>query len=436
MYKPLVKNVIFPITEFLCGRKTVSNLSDLEKSQWLAPAELKEIQLVKLKQLINHAYNNSLFYKRRFDEIGILPSDIKGLGDIERLPFLTKEDVRLNLSAMVDNKNLRHCRIISTGGSTGVPLRLYMDERRRGYDFACMMRFQRWWGHDIGDKQAIIWGWPNEFVLPGVKKILYNRIYLSAFELSHDSMERFYRKLLKFKPSLIWGYATAVYTFSKFLKEKQLNAGALKIKTIIATGDVLYGYVRAFISSVFNCPVANHYAARDGGVIAGECRQGNMHIHAENVIVESVERELVITHLENYAMPFIRYRIGDLGVLGNGLCPCGRGLLLLESLQGRANDVLVAPSGKSVHSLSLVYIMRDIKNIKKFKVIQEEKDKLVIKVVKEPGFADIDTGYIVSKIKNLMGNGVNIFFETVDEIPDEPSRKFKWVISNVKEDNN
>jgi phenylacetate-CoA ligase len=249
-------------------------------------------------------------------------------------------------------------------------------------------------------------------------------------------MEYFYRKLLKFQPELIWGYATAMYTFSKFLKDKQLDTNSLNIKVIITTGDLLYDHVREFINSVFNCPVANHYAARDAGVIAGECPKGNMHIHAENVIVESINSELIITHLENYVMPFIRYRIGDIGILSEELCPCGRGLPLLKSLEGRTNDILLTPSDKSVHSLSMVYIMRDIKNIKQFKVVQEERDRLVIKIVKESNFAEVDAVYIIRKIKELMGKEINIFFEFVNEIPKEPSGKFKWVVSNVRKNNN
>lgn len=436
MYKPLVKNIIFPVVEYLYRRKTLSNLSELEKTQWLTTAQLKKLQLTKLKQLVKHAYNNIPFYKKRFQEAGILPEDIKELEDIKNLPFLTKQDVRLNLSTMVDNKNLRYSRIVTTGGSTGVPLRLYMDERRRSYDYACMMRFQRWWGQDIGDRQAIIWGWPNEFVIPKIKKILYNRIYLSAFDLSNTKMEHFYYKLLKFKPPLVWGYATAMYTLSKFLNDKQLNTKQLNIKTIITTGDVLYDHVRKFIGSVFNCPVANHYAGRDGGIIASECVCGNMHIHAENVIVESIDSELTITHLENYVMPFVRYKIGDIGTLDEEQCRCGRGLPILKSLQGRANDILIAPSGKRVHSLSIVYIMKDIRNIRQFKVIQESKDKLIIKLVKESESVNVDTEYIEQEIKQLMGFKVHTFFEFMKEIPKERSGKFKWIISHVKANNN
>ncbi len=432
MYKPLVKNIIFPTIEFLYGRNTLRNVWELEKTQWLKPEELKKLQLVKLRKLIGHAYENVPFYKRRFDKLGILPSNIRKFDDIKKIPFLTKEDVRLNLSGMIANKYLRNSRLISTSGSTGIPLRLYMDKRRRAYDLACMIRFHKWWGLDIADKQAILCGWPHEFVVPPIKKILFNRIYLSAFELSEDNMRLFYRRLFRFRPKTIFGYAFSIYTFAKFLKENNFDTRPLNIKLVITCADVLFDHIQELISDVFACSVANHYGARDGGNIAHECPYGNMHINSENVLVEPVDSELVITHLENFVMPFIRYKIGDKGALSEETCKCGRGLPILKSLEGRTSDMIVTPSGKKVHSLSLAYIMKNFKGVRQFKIIQEDKNKLLIKLRKENDTTQIDTQSISEKIKKMIGEELDISFEISSEALQDNSRKLRYVTSYIK----
>lgn len=432
MYKPLVKSIIFPAIEFLYGRATLHNVRELEKTQWLKSEELKKLQLVKLRKLIDHAYENVPFYKKRFDESGILPSCIREFDDIKKIPFLTKEDVRLNLSNMVANKYLKNSRLITTSGSTGIPLQLYMDGRRRAYDLACMIRFHKWWGLDIGGKQAIIWGWPNEFVVPSIKKILFNRIYLSAFKLSEDNMRLFYRRMLRFKPKTIFGYAFSIYTFVKFLEENNFDARALNIKLVITCTDVLFGHIRELISGAFGCPVVNHYGARDGGVIADECPSGNMHIHSENVIVELVDSEIVITHLENFVMPFIRYKIGDRGTVSEEICKCARGLPIIKSLEGRTSDMLVSPSGKKVHSLLLAYIMKDFKGVRQFKIIQEDKNKLFIKFSRENDATQIDTQSIADRIRQIMGEDLAISFEISNEMLQDNSRKLRYVTSYIK----
>lgn len=432
MYKPLVKSIIFPAIEFLYARDTLRNIRELEKTQWLKCEELKKLQLAKLKKLIGHAYENTPFYKKKFAEWGILPFNIREFDDIKKIPFLTKEDVRLNLSDMITNKYLKNSRLITTSGSTGIPLRLYMDKRRRAYDLACLIRFHKWWGLDIADRQAIIWGWPNEFVVPSIKKILFNRTYLSAFQLSDDNMRLFYRRLLRFKPKTIFGYTFSIYTFVKFLEENNFDARALKIKLVITCADVLFDHIRELISGAFGCPVANHYGARDGGVIADECPSGNMHIHSENVIVETVDSELVITHLENFVMPFIRYKIGDRGIASEEICKCGRGLPILKSLEGRTSDMLVAPSGKKVHSLSIAYIMKDFKGVKQFKIIQDDKNKLLIKLQKENDAAQIDTQSIADRIKQMLGEDIDISFEISNEMLQDNSRKLSYVTSYIK----
>jgi phenylacetate-CoA ligase len=216
----------------------------------------------------------------------------------------------------------------------------------------------------------------------------------------------------------------------------------LGIKVAFVTSERLYDEQRQQISKTFGCPVANGYGGRDAGFIAHECPAGGMHITAEDIIVEVLSAqgmplpegeagEIVVTHLATKDFPFIRYRTGDIGVLDNKLCSCGRGLPMLKEIQGRSTDFLVSQDGKVMHGLALIYILRDLPWVRKFKIIQEDLDLTRVLVVAdaklEPqGVENIKTGF-----KARLGQGVSVVVEQVEEIPPEKSGKFRYVVSKV-----
>ena len=217
----------------------------------------------------------------------------------------------------------------------------------------------------------------------------------------------------------------------------------LGIKVAFVTSERLYDEQRQQISKTFGCPVANGYGGRDAGFIAHECPAGGMHITAEDIIVEVLSAqgmplpegeagEIVVTHLATKDFPFIRYRTGDIGVLDNKLCSCGRGLPMLKEIQGRSTDFLVSQDGKVMHGLALIYILRDLPWVRKFKIIQEDLDLTRVLVVAdaklEPqGVENIKTGF-----KARLGQGVSVVVEQVEEIPPEKSGKFRYVVSKVR----
>jgi phenylacetate-CoA ligase len=188
--------------------------------------------------------------------------------------------------------------------------------------------------------------------------------------------------------------------------------------------------------------VANGYGGRDAGFIAHECPQGSMHITAEDIIVEIIDPrgapvprgeagEIVVTHLATSAFPFIRYRTGDIGVLDSKPCSCGRGLPLLKEIQGRSTDFLVAKNGTVMHGLALIYILRDLPQIRNFKITQESVDLTSVSVVSDGGLNGELVGKIVQGFKARLGQEVEIRVEEVKEIPSEKSGKFRYVVSKV-----
>ena len=216
----------------------------------------------------------------------------------------------------------------------------------------------------------------------------------------------------------------------------------LGIKVAFVTSERLYDHQRAQIAKTFGAGVANGYGGRDAGFIAHECPEGGMHISAEDIIVEIVDPagkvlpagesgEIVVTHLATHDFPFIRYRTGDIGIIDDHLCACGRGLPLLKEIQGRSTDFVVAHDGTVMHGLALIYILRDLPEVVSFKIIQESRERVRVLVVPAGPLTTAVRGTIDEGLHARLGREVTVEIEEVDEIPSERSGKFRYVVSHV-----
>lgn len=216
----------------------------------------------------------------------------------------------------------------------------------------------------------------------------------------------------------------------------------LGIKVAFVTSERLYEEQRNVISRIFGCPVANGYGGRDAGFIAHECPAGGMHLTAEDIIVEIVDRdghvlapgqvgEIVITHLATSDFPFIRYRTGDMGALSTTLCACGRGLPILEEIQGRTTDFVVAADGTVMHGLALIYPIRDLPGVAAFKVIQHSLNHTEVQIVANGDYSPAVANSIQSGIQARLGKNVTVDVQKVEAIQPERSGKFRYIVSHV-----
>ncbi|MCD4698965.1 MAG: phenylacetate--CoA ligase family protein, partial [Phycisphaerae bacterium] len=337
----------------------------------------------------------------------------------------------------------------NTGGSSGEPLIFYLDKRRQAYDKAARMRTHRWWGVRPAEREAYVWGAPVELNkqdrLKQFRDWLTNELLLSAFDLSEQSVGWFVDRLQRFRPKCIFGYPSSIALMCQLAGQAGLKLTNLPVKVVFSTAEVLYDNQKQIISEAFGgVPVVNGYGSREGGFIAHECPEGRMHITSENVIVEFVKDgnpvgpgqsgEIVVTHLDNYAMPFIRYRTGDIGRPSDETCPCGRGLEVIEDLTGRSTDFIIAPDGRWVHGLALIYVIRDIPGVGQYQIIQMDMDSICVRIVLENGFPADGHERIRDGITDRLGAEVRVDVEEVSEIAQDPSGKFRYVISQVAHD--
>ncbi|MGB0714984.1 MAG: phenylacetate--CoA ligase family protein [Phycisphaerae bacterium] len=445
MVANLAHNLIGRIHEKLVGRRTFSCLSELERSQWSSPQDVRAAQRNKLRALLLHAYENVAFYRDRLKQIGANPWIDDPRAILERMPFLQRDDIRLNRQSLVWQNCPGGLHPYNTGGSTGEPIMFFFDRRRQAYDQAARIRSHRWFGVDLGDREVFLWGSPIETGgHRGFKKWrdwLLNQFILDAFRMSPDRIRRYWELLGRLRPSCLFGYPSSLALLAE---SRPATFGSWQPRAIFVTGEVCYPHHRKLLEEVFDAPVADGYGSREAGFIAHQCPEGGMHITAENVIVEimgpkgpsepGTSGEIVITHLDAYAMPFIRYRTGDHGRLREGRCACGRGLPLMEVIEGRSTDFLQLPDGTIKHALSVIYPIRSTKGVRRFRVIQQADGSVDVNYEasgEEGTTASTTTIELEKQVRHVLEEQVPVRAEPVKEIPPSGSGKFRYVISHA-----
>ena len=444
-YTKIVTSLIFPFHEWLKKHDTVAVKKEMELSQWWSMEEIVELQTQRLKQMLQNVNEHVPYYKRLFAQIKFNPEDVTNAADLQSLPFLTKEVIRKHIDELKAD-NASGLSRFNTGGSSGAPLIFFIGKERVSHDVAAKWRATRWWNVDIGDPELVVWGSPIELDAQDRIKLIRDRLLrtklISAFEMSNQKLDEFVKTIIDFKPRMLFGYPSSLSLIADYANKRNIDVSSLGVKVAFVTSEKLYDHQRKKIESTFSCKVANGYGGRDAGFIAHQCPEGNMHITAEDIIVEIVDSngkvlpigeagEIVVTHLATKDFPFIRYRTGDVGILSNDSCKCGRNLPLLKDIQGRSTDFIVSQDGTVMHGLSLVYVLRDIIGIESFKIIQEDVYNIQILIVKNEEFSINIEKSIVSDFRKRLGASVHVIINYVEEIPREKSGKFRYVVSNV-----
>jgi phenylacetate-CoA ligase len=445
LYTGVVSKWLFPVHERIKRHDTVAVRRQMEEVQWWPAQRLAELQLQRLRALLQDVAVHVPYYRELFAQAAFDPATVQSTADLQRLPFLSKAVIRAQTEGL-KHRFAQGLSRFNTGGSSGEPLIFFIGKKRVTYDVAAKWRATRWWGVDIGDPEIVVWGSPIELggqdrIKHWRDKLLRTRL-LPAFEMSEAKLDTFITSIRKTRPRMLFGYPSALTHIARHAQRRGIAMDDLGIGVAFVTSERLYDEQRATIGSVFGCKVANGYGGRDAGFIAHECPAGGMHLGVDDLVVEiinsegqvqppGVAGEIVVTHLSTNDFPFIRYRTGDIGALGATPCACGRGLPLLQELQGRSTDFVVAADGTVMHGLALIYILRDLAGVKAFKVVQESRVCTRVLLVTEDGFAADAPSRIVHGFQQRLGADVTVLVQQVDAIPAEPSGKFRYIVSHA-----
>ncbi|MFV2055868.1 MAG: phenylacetate--CoA ligase family protein [Thiohalomonadales bacterium] len=445
IYTKLVSKVLFPLHEKMKGHDTVKIRNKMEKQQWWSRDNLEKLRVQRLRRLLMSAGNKVPYYCDLFAKLEFDPKTVESVDDIQALPFLTKNIIRENFEKL-KAKDARNLSKFNTGGSSGEPLSFYISRERVSHDVAAKWRATTWWNVDIGDPEVVVWGSPIELGAQDKIKHVLDKLFrttlFSAFDITDRTIEEFITLLKTIKPKMLFGYPSSIAYMASYAERKNIVVSNLGIKVVFVTSERLYDNQRETISRIFSCPVANGYGGRDAGFIAHECPSGGIHITADDIIVEIVDNndnvlplgesgEIVVTHLATSDYPFIRYKTGDVGILDENTCSCGRTLPLLKEIQGRTTDFVIAKNGTVMHGLSLIYVIRELAGIETFKIVQESIDKTTLTLVVTNEFDKKNETLICREYKKMLGELVQIDIQYVSSIAREKSGKFRYITSNV-----
>lgn len=442
VYNFLAEKMLYQSMDLMSGSTVSRNIKELNKTQWMSNSELIHMQNKKFLKLINYAYQNVPFYRKKWKEAGVKIEEIKSINDITKLPIIYKKDVKSNTESIKSKKfSSFKTRESKTGGTTGTPMSFYLQRESWSMIVAGVVRGRTWSGYRLGDKYISIGGSsiiPDEHKSSGKKiwKNLERHYGISALGLSPLGIENYIKFIQQNNIRYLRGYPSAIYIISKYISENDLHIP--NIKAIFTTAEVLNDSYRTHIESTFQTKIFDEYGVRDGGCLAMECdaHQG-LHITCEKGITESMDNngnnttkigELVHTDLYNYAFPFIRYNVEDLGTISFEKCGCGRELPRIISLEGRTTDIISFSNGIVWSGPALIHIFKDF-DLCKYQLIEKSKDNIRVLVIPGKTFDTAERNKLTSILAHNAGPDVLIEIEDVESIKETKSGKMKVIIS-------
>jgi phenylacetate-CoA ligase len=441
----LIRNAIGPLWARWERSPYLGHYRRLRRLQYDDPAAVRARQWAAVLSLLEHAHATVPFYRDRLDRAGLTTAGLRSFDDFRRLPVLTKADLRAHgdrlLSGRYDRSRLG---VKKTSGSTGVSVQVLVDEDSLQWKRACTLLANEWSGYCFGEAMAMVWGNP-EHLRHGWRGWLRNALHqrathLDTLKMDEAALARFVTGLRRRQPPLIFGHAHSLYLLAEYVRR---TGGGVRPRAIISTAMLLHAWQRQAIEEVFGCRVTNRYGCEEVSLIACECeRHDGLHVNADGVYVEVLRDgrpaapgeagSLVVTDLTNRGMPMLRYQVGDVGVLADRRCPCGRGWPLLERLEGREADYVVTPAGELISGISLTEnFALHVPGLAQLQIVQESVRRFRFRVVRGPDFGPASLRRLTELVAQRFGPGVDYACEYVDAIAPEPSGKYRFCVSRV-----
>jgi phenylacetate-CoA ligase len=366
------------------------------------PRELRDARkLVALRKLVDHARGTVPHWREAGLPAG---ADLRALTDVARLPFTEKAAIQEHPQAFLSTAKLGRLVPKTSAGSTGAPLTIWKTRPAMTLELAATWRAYGWAGIRVGDRRGLFWGVPHGAKAQRRARMIdavCNRRRVSAFRLDAASLDQALAGMRRFRPRWLYGYTTVLCEFAEHLRRRG-EAPGFKVACIVSTAELLTKARRRLLEEVFATRVYDETG------------------------------EIVVTELNNYAMPLIRYRLSDFGLLAAAPCSCGRTLGVIENIYGRVMDVLVDRRGRRFHGERVTYLVEEAAarglDVRQFQCAQEAVDHFRIRLV--PGNADVGAveRYLESRFKEEIDPEARFEFEVVEAIARTPSGKQRVIM--------
>ena len=409
---------------------------------------LAKYQNDKIREIVKYAYENVPFYREVFKKHEAKPSDIRTASDLSKIPILSKEDIKHNTPRMV-SKQFEAARLkrVSTSGSTGEPLTIYLTGRDEEFRKAKHLRSNVALGQKARDRWVVITG-PQHFgETQRFQKLIGIYVPTSVSVFDDDATK--VSTIQRLKPHILDGYSSSLFLLAK--EVKRLGVETIRPKFVIGGSELIEDYQRLFIEKTFGASFYDQYACVELERLAWQCKEkSGYHMDADSVVMQFVDEngdevasgekgEVVCTSLFNHAMPLIRYSIGDIGVADNEECPCGRTLPLMKIMEGRKDSLIVLPNGAVVTPHILCLHMEGLKFfsfIDHYRIIQKDANVIEIDLKMRGDFdeeaVERELATHFAEMLSIGTDELAFKVKLVDIIPLDKSGKLSTVVSELR----
>jgi phenylacetate-CoA ligase len=416
------------------------------------PGEARQsLRAQRLMQLLRHAARHVPHYRKLLVDREIVRGDVIDLDRFGDLPPLSRSVLQSSYETLKsDDLGSRHWYKNSSGGSTGEPVAVVQDQDYNAMGIAMTETHLAWSGRESGESMIKLWGsdrdvlsgtlgWRNKF-----SGFIRNHRWANSFKMSESAMLRYLKWIKQHRPVLIEAYADSAFELARFANARGTQISG--VRHVITSAGTLHPSMREEISRAFGCPTLNRYGCREVGDIAGErAENGGLEVFDYCNLVEVVkadgrpcqegeEGDVLVTNLTNFAMPLIRYRLGDRAVvdkLSDGPLTC---VERLQTVSGRSTDAFIMKDGSTVPGYFFVHFLAVVHEagwLRKTHIVQRDYDDVVVKMVVKTAPVQSALDEIVGSLRIVLGQSCNISFETLNDIPAMKSGKYSYVVSHV-----
>lgn len=441
-----------PLHKWLISKNARTIYLQLKALEYSSKEELEIYQLDRLNRLLHHAATRVPYYRRK-QLADSLPTTLSDVSELSQWPLLSKSDVRENLyfDLFSEQHMKRQMHKISTSGSTGQPFTTYADKYQLEVRFATTLRALEWTGWRFGDRQARLWHQTigmsySQIIKEKIDSLFMRRIFIPAFDISSQNINNFVARIRKHKPVLIDGYAESLNFLATYVAEG--NKPGFSPQAMMSSAQALPDNVRARIEDAFKTRVFDKYGSREFSGIAYQCEKSDdHHVMAESYVVELVTEgrpsrigeigEILITDLNNYSVPLIRYRVGDLAeAVDNSVpCECGRNQPRIGKIQGRTQAIVICAGGKWMPGTFFAHFFKDYEPlVRLFQIHQTQVGSFTLKIVKNDSWNEQKFRAMMATFLTHVGHDTNVDVQFVDQIPLLRTGKRSAVVSEVDYD--